>query len=181
MCRPKHESLPSPHAAVNHSFLQGIRSVSTPLSSLFHALPPCVQMRGPGKCLEQCKEGGGWGKWKKEGVVRLMSRGLGLGSSASWEKMMRKRCIVPTSFIYLRIHTFVFVSLTCDSDCCSFVYSYYLFFVHKPTHSLIRAFIHVISGLLEQQSAFCSACSFYEIDYITESGVIIVIRSQCNL
>lgn len=71
--RPKHESLPSTHAAVNHSFLQGIRSVSAP-SSLFHALPPCVLMRGLGKCLEMCEEGGwtgagwlaGWGEEDEE-------------------------------------------------------------------------------------------------------------------
>lgn len=101
MCvsRPKHESLPSPHTAVNHSFLQGIRAVSTPLSSLYHALPPCVLMRGPGKCLEQC-ERGSMGGWKKEGV-RLMPQGLGLGSSASWDKMVGKQSIVLTSFIHL--------------------------------------------------------------------------------
>ena len=108
--RPKHESLPSPHAAVNHSPLQGIRAVSTPLSSLFHALPPCVLMRGPGKCLEPCEEGRMRG-WKKEVVVRLMPEGLGLGSAASWEKMVGKRSVVLThSYIHEFIHLFLSVS-----------------------------------------------------------------------
>lgn len=120
--RPKHESLPSPHAAVNHSPLQGIWAVSTPLSSLFHALPPCVLMRGPGKCLELCEEGRMRG-WKKEVVVRLMPEGLGLGSSASWEKMVGKRSVVLThSYIHEFIHLFLSVSQWIPSWCYS-VYS----------------------------------------------------------
>lgn len=43
----------------------------------------------------------GTGGWKKEGVVRLMPRGLGLGSSASWEKMVGKQSVVLDSFIHL--------------------------------------------------------------------------------
>lgn len=38
-----------------------------------------------------------WGV-EKEGVIRLMPQGLSLGSSASWEKMVREWCIVSISF-----------------------------------------------------------------------------------
>ncbi len=159
----KHESLPSPHAAVNHSFLQGIRAVSTPLSSLLHALPPCVLMRGPGKCLELCEEGR-MGGWKKEGFVRLMPQGLGLGSSASWEKMVGKRSIALPSFIHLWIHTFVFIRLTCFSDYRAFVLLFILTVccLSEKTHLLLMPeVINVIKFIAEQQSAFCS---FYSID-----------------
>lgn len=79
---PEHESLPSPHAAVNHSFLQGIWAVSTPSfppSSM--PFPPCVLMRGLESVWSGVGVGGGW---KKEGGgFRLMPQGLGPGSSAS--------------------------------------------------------------------------------------------------
>lgn len=107
--RPKHESLPSPHTAVNHSFLQGIRSVSTPLSSVSRALPPTRSHARPWKVSRAVRRRGwmgvvvrGGGK-RRGGVIRLMPQGLSLGSSASWEKMVREWCIVSTSFKHLRI------------------------------------------------------------------------------
>lgn len=79
-----------------------------PLSSLFLALPPCVLMRGPGKCLE-----GGRERWKKEGLLDWCPRvwvwvPLPLGRKW-WENSPH--------FIHTFMNPFVFVSLTCYGDC----------------------------------------------------------------
>lgn len=56
------------------------------------------------------------GEVEKGGVVRLMPQGLGLGSSAFWEKMVRKRHIVCIVWLILSV---LLVTL-CVNSCILF-------------------------------------------------------------
>lgn len=111
--------------------------------------------------MSRAARGGGLmgGEVEKGGVVRLMPQGLGLGSSAFWEKMVRKRRIVC-------IVWWIFVSFTSYA-----VYKFLLFvlLLHESTIILDSFTSTCYTGVLGQPSTFCYMFSYCEIDAFLRS------------